>query len=246
MLKYLPRFLLSVYALIPFAAMASLNEVEGAIRSEHLIKYSFDPLPDNWENVGIKEKAKLGCQYAFERLAKEEDGKCKCEEFGVGDGATSGIYYKIMPKNDDMVQIPYAHPINSLRIFGWYHFRKDGKLPYYKKEAFKVDWIQEQCRKIKPDQVFDSLYIIPIVSVIDKNNDINLYVLGRNDRQLRLSSWVSNFAFSLFESQVDKLQSERCLLLQKLCLVESSKKFQERLDQVESELEALENEENTQ
>jgi len=224
------------------SSVASAIEVEGAIRSEYLLRYKYDPLPQNWGDIGIKEKAKLGCKYAFGKLGEEKDGKFSCQELGEGAGAVSSIYYKVTPI-DDAPLIPYVPPIDSIRILGWYHFRKDGKLPYYKKDVFTKNWIQSQCGKIKEnkDRDFDSLYIIPVVSVINQNNDISLYIVGRSDASLRLSSWILNSLFSLFESDEDRLQSELCLLMQKVHLTKplTPKSLQERLSTVESELEKI-------
>ena len=135
-------------------------------------------------------------------------------------------------------------PLTPIRILAWYHFRNDGKLPYYKKNVFTKDWIRSQCKKFGGDKDFDSLYIIPVVSVLDKNNSVSLYLVDRSDFSLRLSSWISRSAFSLFESTKDKLETEHCLLMQKVysdtgpC---KTPRLQERLDIVESELEKLNN-----
>jgi hypothetical protein len=248
MLKYLSNLFILGLILIYNTSEASSSEVEGAMRSEYLLKYKYVPLPENWEDNSIKKKSKLGCKYAFGKLG-EQGKKFKCHELGEGLGSVRSIYYKVVPINSlgvESSEIPYIPSIDSIRILGWYHFRKDGKLPYYKEDVFTKNWIQLQCKSIKEDEDFNYLWIVPVVSVIDRNNDISLYVVGRSDVSLRQSSWVMNFLFSLFESPEDKLQSELCFLMQKIHLFKSPKPpkaLQEKLDFIESELEKLKDEE---
>jgi hypothetical protein len=96
----------------------------------------------------------------------------------------------------DQVGIPHIPPLDSIRLLGWYHFRKDGYLPYYKKEIFTKEWIRSQCKDIEKNEKLASLQVLPLVCVLDKDNYINTYIVARNSESLRFSSWILREACS--------------------------------------------------
>ncbi|MCE3239311.1 MAG: hypothetical protein K0R24_2292, partial [Gammaproteobacteria bacterium] len=117
MLKYLSNLFILGLILIYNTSEASSSEVEGAMRSEYLLKYKYVPLPENWEDNSIKKKSKLGCKYAFGKLG-EQGKKFKCHELGEGLGSVRSIYYKVVPINSlgvESSEIPYIPSIDSIR-----------------------------------------------------------------------------------------------------------------------------------
>lgn len=219
------------------------TETEGAIKSESLITYKYPP-PLNWAEKTSKEKAKLGCKFVFEKLG-EQDKKFRCYELGENP---SCVCYKITRTNlinDDEPFKDILCPIDSIRIFAWCHFRLNGKLPYYKEYVFTKSWIRLQWKKFKGDVNCDYLPIISVVSVVDKTNEVHLYIVDRTSLSLRRSSWILHSMFSLFESPQDRLQSEQCFLLQTIYSAGSRAKpnLQKRLETVESELQKIRDEE---
>jgi hypothetical protein len=240
---------LSFIFFLPFSIQSvfSSDEVEGSLKSEYLLSCRYNSITSDWTTKGIKEKAKIGCQYAFQELNSKLGAEFFCEEIAVGRGAISGIAYQINPKTPSS-RIEHSPPIESLKILANYHFRKDGKLPYYKDEVFSRNWIESRCANLGIEN-FRDLYVVNIVSVIDEINNINLYVVSKNDENLNVSSWILRKSFNLFEGIEDDLQTELCVLLQKISFFSSPKKVSPpkklgvRLEEVEKNLEELKHEE---
>jgi hypothetical protein len=70
-------------------------ETEGAIKSEYLLRYKC-PLSPGWTEKSqktSKEKAKLGCKFAFEKLGEGSE-KFSCHELHAGEN-TPSVYYKL-------------------------------------------------------------------------------------------------------------------------------------------------------
>jgi hypothetical protein len=225
------------------ASENEVSETEGSIQSVYLQSYRYASPPSDWDTQAIKRKAQEGCQYAFLKLNEQITARFICSEITVGSGSISNIVYEIKSKGNSqsIPEVDYSPSINSIRILTNYHFRKDGKLPYYKNEVFRKDWIEQRCENLGLDVA--GLYIIVIVSVIDENNNINLHVVSRNSLKSNTDAWFLRHAFSLFESPEDILQSELCLLLQKMSLrspgLSPPKGLEKRLGEVEKELEEL-------
>jgi hypothetical protein len=156
---------------------------------------------------------------------------------GVSGGSDRTLCYKLSPKAGDS-SIIYAPPLESLRVIVMYHFRGDGRLPYYKDGIFKNSWIKDQYKKkVGETEGIEDLHIISVVSVIDASNNVDLHILSRSNLQLSEASWILQSAFGLFESPEQKLRSELCLLLQKISLSSTPKSIEKRLIEVERTLE---------
>lgn len=228
------------------AASTLLDDIEGTLRSEYLVSYRYDPLPEGWEGLGTKEKSQSACQYALGNLGEKEGSKFTCEQKAIGDGATSNIFYSIKLKehesedDEEAEKFSYFSPVDSIRLLVNYHYRGDGRLPYYKDGVFGKKWIESRYSStVLGDADLKSLHVIAMASVLDKANNIDLHIVSRTDSQLRISSWILRKAFDLFESDEDKLQSEMCLLLQKMSLPSYSKLLEKRLTEVENEISKL-------
>jgi len=103
--------------------------------------------------------------------------------------------------------------------------------------VFGKAWIRSRYfPEILGEDDLKSLHVITMVSVLNKSNNIDLHIVSRTDLQLRVSSWILRNAFNLFESDEDKLQSELCLLLQKMSLPSYPKSLEKRFAEVEDEM----------
>ena len=140
-------FLLPVLLLFnpcTYAAITPADEEEKTLRSEYLVSYRYESLPEDWEDLGIKEKSKSACQYVLGRLGAKEDSRVNCVEKAVGTGATNNIFYDIHSCSGEPEKITYFPPVGSIKLLVNYHYRDDGRLPYYKDGVFGKAWIRSR------------------------------------------------------------------------------------------------------
>src|SRR5580704_8477847 len=174
------------------------SEPEDAIKFEPVFRCK----TSRQKHENAQERTKLECKSAFSNLK----GCCL-----LGENADNGIYYSIenslLESNPDLYRCASTHHI---RIFAWCHYRRDARLPYYKSGVFSKSWVREKCRPFEEDKGKD-IYILPVACVVSRK-DVNFYIVHRDSASLRLSVWIFQSLFSLFESPKDKLESERCAL----------------------------------